>query len=301
MLTGRPVTHHGSKRRLVPGMGVPVVFKHTMRGRRAWRDLIWTLLLVTCHVAIALGVVGANMPMRELSSDIPRFMHRWLDMSALTAPLLYLPIAGLCGAFTAPPASRFEETQGMLLTRLTPFDLCAGRLLAGLWPLVGALMASCALGLGVQVAWRPLPGTSSGYAAILILHLVLITALLSTGATGFLFAIRRRPGRNWGRGGGITLLVTALSLGGLFLFDPVVRQMENPTGIIDGLLLVNPATAATTALGMDVLRLPWIYERTIAPEYPFQYPSPLVSSALFASEALAALALASVILRRAYR
>ena len=223
-------------------------------------------------------------------------------MVALAGPLLYLPCAAVLGALAAPPASRFEHTQSMLLTRLTAFDVCAGRLLSWLWPVISALLASCAISLTVQLVRRPLlPGMAAGYTNILTMHLAQLTAALLTGAIGLLIAMRRRPGRVWERGAAAALIGAGLAVVALLLADPAIRRMDDPTWLISSLLLFNPAIAATSALQSDTLRLPWVYDRTVAPEYPFLYPPPLASCAVFAGGALVALGLASVRMRRAYR
>ena len=103
------------------------------------------------------------------------------------------------------------------------------------------------------------------------------------------------------RGTTAALAVAGLALSGLFLANTTVRRMDDPTGLIDGLLFVNPAAAAASALRTDVLRLPWIYERTDAPEYRFSYPPPLGSCALFGAVGALAAALAAARMRRAYR
>jgi len=302
MLSRFQVSGNWRARAALPGAGIPIVFRLQMRRRCAWRDLIWMGVLLLCHQALALGLQSLITPLQEYSADSPRFLLRWLSMTAIAGPMLYLPCAAMLGAMAVPPVSRFEETQSMLLTRLTPFDLCAGRLIAWLWPVISGLLASCALWLAVQLIWRPLlPGSAAGYGAILMMHLVLISSAAAIGSIGFLLGMRHRPGRVWARGAGVALMAAILAVGGLFLVNPLVRRMDNPTALIDSMLLVNPATAATTALQMDVLRLPWLYERTDAPEYPFAYPPPAASCALFACCAGVALTLASVRHRRAYR
>ena len=63
-----------------------------------------------------------------------------------------------------------------------------------------------------------------------------------------------------------------------------------------------PAAAVTTALQFDVLRSSdWIYNRTVAPEYPFAYPAPLTSAGLFLFVSVVALSISALRLRRAYR
>lgn len=285
-----------------PGSGVLVVFRQQMRARRPIRDLIWMTVLVGCHAALAIALRSATMPMAEYSSDTPRFLLRLVSMAALVGPLLYLPISAGLGAFAAPPASRFEETQSMLLTHLSPFDVCAGRLLAWMWPVTSSVLASCALVLAGQLASRAiLDGSAAGYAAIVAAHAVLLAASFATGAIALLFAVRQRPGRVWARGAVAGLAVAAVALSALFVVNPLVRRMDNPTTLISGALLINPSIAASAAYGMDALRIPWLYERTEAPEYPFSYPPPLASCAVFAGSALVALTISSMRLRRAYR
>jgi hypothetical protein len=273
-----------------------------MRARCPVRDLIWMSVLLLCHESIALWLQSTMIPLTEYESNTPRFLFRWLTMAALAGPLIYLPCSAVIGAIAAPPASRFEETQAMLLTRLAPIDVCAGRLLAWLWPVISAVLASCALSLAVQLIWRPvLPGSPDGYAAIIIMHLAMLSSVLLIGAIGFLIAMRRRPGRIWERGAIGALLAAGFLLFAMLPADALIRKMDDPTRLIYSLLLVNPAVAAGTSLQVDTLRLKWIYERTAAHEYPFLYPPPLASCALFAGGAAAALGLAAARLRRAYR
>lgn len=286
----------------LPGRGILVVFRHQMRARCPVRDLIWMGVLVLSFEAIAAGLQFSVMPAREYSGDTPGFLHRWISMASLAGPLLFLPVAAALGALSVPPVSRFEETQSMLLTRLTPLDLCAGRLFAGLWPLIAAILASCAILLTVQLIWRPiLAGPADGYLAIFVMHLVLLTSAVATGALAFLPAMRRRPGRVWSRGFLAALAAAALAVTGLFLANPILVRRNDPTGLIYGMLLINPVSASAAALHMDILRVPGLYERTNAHDYPFVYPPALGSCALFAAGAAVMLALSAARLRSAYR
>ena len=45
--------------------------------------------------------------------------------------------------------------------------------------------------------------------------------------------------------------------------------------------MINPISGVCSALNKDILRVPWIYNRTEAPEYPFLYPSPFATAALY--------------------
>ena len=157
----------------LPGTCIPLVFRQQMRARCPVRDLIWMSVLLLCLEALALGIETAAAPLREYDPNSAGYLRRWLTMLALTAPALCLPLAAVLGALSAPAFSRFEETQSLLLTRLSAFDLCAGRLLAWLWPVISTLLASCALWLTIQVIWRPVPpGGAAGYFAIGMMHLV---------------------------------------------------------------------------------------------------------------------------------
>lgn len=286
----------------LPGTGVLIVFQQQMRARCPVRDLIWTAVLIGCHVAIFVGLQAVLIPNAQYVGEAPSMLKQWMTMSSLTGPILYLPVAAVLGALAAPSAAQFAETQSMLLTRLAPIDICVGRVFAWLWPVLSAILGSCALWFTAQLIWRPLLAVSAeGYIAIGVMNLVLMTAALAAGAIAFLFAMRRRPGRVVARGVAAALIASTLALAGLFIANPAIDRMDNPTALIFGLLLVNPATAAATAIHVDSLRLAWLYERTDAPAYPFRYPSPLGSCALFAGCAVGALALSSVRLRRAYR
>jgi len=189
----------------------------------------------------------------------------------------------------------------MLLTRLTAFDLCAGRLLAWLWPLESAVFASLAVWLTVKLVWIPEETPGPGHVDILVAHAVLLLEVLAAGAVAFLCALRRRPGRVWLRGTLVALALVGAGVTGLFALNPVVRRMEDPTRLIDGLLTVNPAMGPVSAMRADVLRIPWLYVRTDAAEYPFEYPSPLLTMALYGAIAGGAAAASAVRLRRAYR
>ena len=285
-----------------PGSGIAIVFRRQMRCRQPLHDLARMGMLLLVHQSLAFWFLSMRMPLSEYSGDTARYLFRWLSMAAVSASLVYLPCAAFLGAMAVPPISRFEETQSMLLTRLAPYDVCAGRLFAWLWPVISALLASCALSLTVQVVRRPvMPDGAGGYAAIVIMHAALLTGACLIAAVGFLAATRRRPGRVWTRGALVATVTAVIAVFGLTLADSLLKRLEDPTGLIYALLLVNPAVAAATPLQVDTLRLQWVYERTTAHEYPFLYPPPLASCALFVGGTVGALALASVRLRRAYR
>jgi hypothetical protein len=281
--------------------GVGTVFLWRMRSRSAWRDLLWTGALL-CGLLILSGLLQATWAQTNLYSGVaPRFLLRWLTMGAAGAALLFLPCAAALGAGAVPGSAETEATQSALLTRLRAFDLCAGRLLAALWPLEATLLASCVFWLAAQAGWRFVHGPLHGFGPILAAHLVLLCAVIMVGSVGFLCALRRRPGRLWGRGAALALLWAVVCVAALLLCNPQIRRMNDPTRLIEGTLLFNPVVAVATALDLDVLRTNWLYDHTDAPEYPFVYPPPLASASLFALIGLGALGLSALRLRRAYR
>jgi hypothetical protein len=144
-------------------------------------------------------------------------------------------------------------------------------------------------------------GAQGGSGAVLMAHLVLCCAVTMIGAVSLLCGLRRRPGRAWGRGTAVGLLLTALCVGALFLVNPCVHTLEDPSRLIEGALVINPVSAVGTALGRDILRAPWVYAHTDAADYLFAYPAPMASAGIFTTVGLIAQTLAAIRLRRAYR
>jgi hypothetical protein len=281
-----------------PLAGVGAVFRRHRRGRRVWRDVAGTGILLVCLLAVAAMLQTQWPQSTEYAGSVHGFLLRWLTTCAVGSVCLFLPCAAVLGAGAVPTTVEFEATQTALMTRLTAFDLCAGRLSAALWPLLAAILASGAFWAVAQACRHFMPG---GLGALLTAHLVLLCAVGMTGAIGFLSALKRRPGRAWGRGAGAALLTVTLGVTGLFLANPQIRRMDDPTRLIAGALLVNPIAAVATACDLDLLRIPWLYSHTEAHDYPFAYPAPLASAGLFASVGLAAQGLSALRLRRAYR
>ncbi|MCS6775930.1 MAG: hypothetical protein RMJ43_07290 [Chloroherpetonaceae bacterium] len=290
-----------TSRRWPTSSGALLVFCWQMRRRNAWQDLLWAgiLLLATLVSAVTLQTFWTQES--PYAGPPPVLLRRWLLTATIGAVLIFLPCAAILGAYAVPAREEFEVTQSALLARLTPFDLCAGRMLAGLWPLVSATLASCALWLTAELIWRSAVETGSGYGAILATHIVLLCALFMTGSISFLFAQRRRPGRHWGRGATAGVLWATFCLSALFLFDGAIRRLSQPRVLIESALLLNPAAAVATALQADLLRTPLLYERSAAPWYRFTYPGPWRTSLLYLGIGMTALVLAAGWMRRAYR
>lgn len=284
-------------------LGMRLIFRRQMMGRNPWRDLALTGGMMAALLASAAGLQRMWAESGEYSHNAIGFLARWLATSMTLLPLPLLPLAAMLGAKSVPGSEEFEQTQSILLTRLTPFDLTLGRLLAGIWPLIATVLASCAFWMATQLGWPFETGAQHGFGLIVTAHLVLLTAVLMIGSIGFVFATHRRPKCVWGRGFGVALGWGLIGMLGIFLANPLIRGLQDPHLLIEGLLLFNPLTAVTTALGTryDLLRTPWLYDHIAAHDYLFTYPDPLATAGLFLGIALVAVVVAAMRLRRAYR
>lgn len=283
----------------LPGAGIPLVFLQQLRGRCPVRDLIWTAVLTLSHLSVSIALQSQLGVLREYNAT-SRLLSEILTMESIAIPFIFLLLAAVFGAMAAPNSAQSYGVQSQLLTRLTAVDICAGRLFAALWVPILTLTLSCVLWLFAQGIWRFVHVTDNGVAPVLLMFLIQFLALISTGALSMLFALTRKPASNWGRGALIGAGWSMFSLSGILLCNDVLRRMEDPTRIINGLLLINPATTAASALNHDILRRNWIYERTIAPQYLFSYPGVWQSVLFFGILAIFALGAASWRLRRAY-
>lgn len=283
----------------LPGGGIPLVFLQQLRSRCPVRDLIWTTILTLSHLSVAVALQSKLGVLREYNAT-SNLLSGLITMESIAIPFIFLPIAAVFGALAAPNSAQSHEVQGQFLTRLTAFDICAGRLLAALWVPIFSLTISCALWLSAQGVWRFVHVTDNGIVPVLLMFLTQFLALISTGALSMLSALTRKPASNWGRGSLIGVGWSMFSLSGILLFNDVLRRMDDPVRFINALLLINPATTAASALNHDILRRGWIYERTIAPQYLFNYPVIWQSVFFFGVLALFALGTASWRLRRAY-
>lgn len=281
--------------------GFSVVFWQQMRSRCPKRDLIWTFVLVLVNLAMGYLLMNLLFPVAMYSGVETRLPLRWMRMSALSAPILWSLLAVILGTYAVPGRDKFVQTQAALLTNLTPMDIVLGRLLASLWPLSAASLLSLALCWTVQVVWRPLPDGWQGYTAIAMAVLVIDAFALMIGSVGFLAAMERRPGRNSIRGMLVSLAVAVFCITGLFLLNGVFPKFNDPTLFINSVLFLNPSTAATSALDLDVLRMDRFYDYSVVPQYPFLYPPALATAVGYLVVAGICAWIASLMLRRAYR
>ncbi len=286
--------------RTFPLAGVFVVFRRQRRGRRLGRELAGAFGLLALLLVLAAGIQSLFFgQVTPYTNDAVRFLLRWLTTECLAAALL-LPIAGaVLGAGAVPAGAERDSIQATLLTHLTGFEIATGRLLAALWSPGVALLLSWTFWTAIRFGFPFTTGSGNGFLEIAAAHLIVLSVLFASGAVGFLFALRR-SGRSRECGTAVALLLLAFCVSGLVLFNPLVRKMDTPTPLIESLLVINPVTSAASALNKDILRVPWIYSRTDAPEYPFTYPAPLATAGLFALIALTAQGITAVWLRRLY-
>ncbi len=287
--------------RRAPLAGVALVFRRQRRGRRLGRDLLGALGLLILLLVLSAGLQSLFFGQISVySNNTVRFLLRWLTTEMIAAALL-LPCAGaIFGAGSVPVSIECEAIQALLLTRLTAWEIALGRLLASLSVPISVLGISLATWLTVQVCFQFLPGNRGGIGSILAAHAVLLAMLLMSGASGFLGALRARPGRSWERGALFSVVLSAICLFGLFALNTPIRRQDNPTTLIEAALVINPISGVCAALDKDILRVPWIYKRTEAPEYPFYYPSPFATTGVLLSMTLGALVASALRLRRSY-
>lgn len=290
-----------TRARRFPLTGVALVFRRRLRRRRLIWDLLGALGLLGLLLAIAAGLQSLFFGMVSVySNNEIRFLLRWLTTETVAAALL-LPCAGaILGSGAVPVSSKREVIQGLLLTSLTAWDIVVGRLLAALWTPFCVLCVSLITWLIAQAKYHFLPDNIGGARGLLAAHLVLLAMLLMSGSVGFLFALRIRPGRSWERGALLSVSLSAVCLFGLFALNGPIRRMNDPTRLIEAALIINPISGVCAALDKDILRVPWIYNRTQAPEYPFYYPVPLATTSVLLTIMLGALTTATLVFRRAY-
>ena len=280
--------------------GFATVFRRQMRAHSPWTDLLLATALPGLLLWITHTVEDRYAPFFHRGGD-PDFLTRWGILSIAALLLICGPLACLCGADAVPPIGQFEATQSALLTRLTPSELCAGRLLAGLWLPISMVLTSCAFWLVADLIAHHVAGHATVFGALFQAHCVLLCFVGFLGAIAFLCALRRRPGRNWGRGAGVAFLAMVGCTGALFALNPLIDRMNDPSHLIEAGLWVNPVAAVVGPFQIDLLREDWLYNRTDAHDYPFVYPWPAASALLFALAGSGAIGLSARRLRRAYR
>lgn len=266
-----------------------------MRGRDVRGDVLWAAIILLVQSAIAAALRHVWLQQADLGRQSGQYGSRsWLIASAVAAGLFVPVPAAILGATAIPTRSETGAVQSALLTRLRSIDIVAGRLLAALLPVLMAIAVSCCFWVILAVV-QPAAGR---IAQILTLHLVLICVVYMVGANAALGATSRTPGRAWARGAGGALVWSALCTTGLLLVNGQLRRMNDPAPLIEAALILNPVSAAATALTIDMLRTPWVYARSDAPDYYFEYPSPWSTVVLYGGLGLTAQVWTALRLRR---
>jgi hypothetical protein len=285
----------------LPHAGAALVFRRQMRARSWYRDMLWAGC-VLIGLLIASAILQKTWAQINLfHGDAPGFLTSWLTMGAIGACGVFLPLGSILGAGAVPNRTETPGVQELLLTRLSAGAICTGRLAATLWPLAFALLLSGLFWSAAQIRFAFVEGAAYGLAPIWEAHAVVACATYMVSAVAFLGALRNPPGRAWGRGIILSLLMAGGCVTALFVLDPLILRMAQPQRLIEGALLINPVSATAVSLGLDILRTDWLYTHTSAPEYLFAYPSPLVSAGAFVLIALAAQWLSAWRLHRIYR
>lgn len=254
-----------------------IVVAHRQWRGRAWYWEVSTALLLFASLlllAVALQKIWLQTPWQHTSSTGDRWgtwLQQWIS-AAFVAEAFVLPLSGVVlGAYTQPAPQETSEIKATLLTNLTPSELLAGRLLARLRIPLLCWLCSLLFWSLVQEFIHPLPDVQ--IVDVAKAHVVLLSALLMFASIGCLIAGKTSPGRSPIRSllGGYLLFLLLIT--SLFLANPLLNQMQDPTSAIVWLLFFNPIVAVTAPIKFDLLRTKWVYDHTLAPDYPFQYPS----------------------------
>lgn len=273
--------------RRFPFGGCFLVARRYLRGSSIWQEAVWA--------AVCLGAVtlSANAIQKAWFGDLDSagdraavLLTRWM-VASLVAMVVVLPIFGAIMAPAAIPAQHeLEATQAEVLAGLSGSTIVLGRLLACLRPLLLIILMSIVLWSAIEVSYHPLAYGS--WLNVVQAHLVVLAALCTVSAVAVLVSSKRSGGRSWWRGtfGGMLVFMTGVLA--LFTLNGWLASAQNPVPVIQRILVFNPVTAVCTSLNFDLLRVNWIYGRTIAPEFDFRYPGVWkTTSALFLLCALA--------------
>lgn len=288
--------------RHIPLTGTVLVFRRRMRQRNAVQDLAGAFVVFACVLGLAAWLQIYWVKLGFYDSNEESLLSRLFVLSLLSLAFVVPVCATFAGATAAPESAEFMETQSALLSRLTGFEICFGRLLASVWILIAAILFSLAFWLTTQLGWRFAPiGWEAFTVQLFAAHLLAFLAALSFGSVSLLIAINRRPGRNILRGTFWASDAAIVCYSGLFLLESLIKKMPAPRFVIEFALLLNPIVAVSTLKEMDILRTNWVYDHTSAPEYLFYYPAPLWSGVIFVVLTLLGLFLSAYRLRIAYR
>jgi hypothetical protein len=244
--------------------------------RRRWADLALIALLVLAGAgALQLFWIGAD----PYGGPGPAAKERWFYSACLAATLLLSPWSAVRAERTWARLRQERILRELQLTRMSPAAICARALAAAVAPLLAALLLSLLSWLVLSLATG-----SPALRQVALGHALVLGEVLALGLAGqALAALLRHPGL----AGPMSIACFALGAGAILLIEPLLTKVARPEWWIAAALAVNPLTANGAALGLDVLRTPWIYSLTSAPEYRFTYPSPWLTLAFYGALALA--------------
>ncbi len=283
--------------------GFAVVFRNRMRGRNAKRDLVIAIALTGTVIAtsyLQTRDIGTKSNGDVLLESGGNLLVRWsIESTAITGALAAF-LAAIFGASAMPSTSEFESVQSSLLTRLKSIDICTGRLLAGIWIPVTMILSSAVFWLSANLAAGRF-GTEPMYGAVIEAHVAILVFTLFLSSVAFLFAVKRRPGRNLVSGLSAALAIGTLCVSAIWLINPIVARLNEPGKVIQTALLINPGVTTASAYQVDILREEWLYNHLLAQDYPFYYPPVWVPCTLFLAAACGMMGLSAAALKRAYR
>ena len=274
-----------------------------MRGRNALCDLNAAVTLTGFSVAVSYlytvrigGSVRYSRPL-EGGGDL---LVQWAICSTAIAGILAAMLASILGAAAMPSSAEFASVQSSLLTRLKPMDICAGRLVSGLWVPITTILLSMVFWLCANLAAARFGGAPQ-FGAVFAAHLAVLMFACWLGTIGFLCSVKRRPGSNPVSGFAAALAIGAVCVSAIWLVNPIIGRMDSPEKLIEAALVINPAVDIASAYKIDIVREEWVYNQLRAPEYPFLYPSVSTSCILFLVAGCSAISFSGAALRRAYR
>ncbi len=239
------------------------------RGARPW--VIFLLLAGSALLGALLQKYWMELELYTLLR--PERLVRWLALTLLAETVVALPWAAVRGSLLWRRLAGEGHLEEYRRSRLSPFSIALGAILASLSPVLVLLAVS----MGVSL----IAGITAGeltFPSVATVHGIL-------GAQAFAFAVLGLwlAGRLRYPAAAIptALVLLAFAVCAIALIDPFLRRLNEPTAWIYWALLPNPVTAVGVALNTDVLRFSWIYQKLHAHEYFFMYPPVWQTVALY--------------------
>lgn len=257
--------------------------------RRGWPWVVLAILL-------AAGVGGALierhwMELEEYSFLQPTALTRTVATTLLGETLLVLPWAAIRGAVLWRRLQLDGHLDEYRRSRMSAGAIAFGVLSAVLSPILALISLTLALSLAASWVSRELMFSEVAWAHVLLISQAFAYAALGVWLTGSVkhpaFAVP------------LALALLAAAVGAVWVIDPFLRQMSDPSGPIYWSLLPNPVTAVGNALNTDVLRFSWVYQRIHAHEYFFLYPPAWQTAGLYTGVGFFFLAWVALRVRRA--